>query len=137
MAPGILPQLRDTANPLVGKRPLPIGASGFQAGSRLSKARADLGGLLYADGIHDSLFRSAGRTLTSAAPDPSVDPLRRLDRAGQPTGSPFSNPALGEGKPPRVSSRPLQCGGGVPGAGPPEDLNRPREHRPKAKHRFM
>ncbi|MFE6894775.1 acyl-CoA dehydrogenase [Streptomyces sp. NPDC057694] len=41
-----------------------IGASGFRADSPTGKARADLGGLLYADGIHDALLRSVGRTLT-------------------------------------------------------------------------
>ncbi|MGW4784984.1 acyl-CoA dehydrogenase [Streptomyces sp. NPDC004230] len=40
-----------------------IGASGFRADSPVGKARADLGGLLYADGIHDALLRSVGRTL--------------------------------------------------------------------------
>ena len=64
----------DTANHLASELPLLIGASGFQAGSRLAKARADLGGLLYADGIHDSLFRSAGRSLTSTAPQPDRRP---------------------------------------------------------------
>lgn len=42
-----------------------IGASGFRADSPVGKARADLGGLLYADGIHDALLRSVGRTLIS------------------------------------------------------------------------
>ncbi|MGP3978993.1 acyl-CoA dehydrogenase family protein [Streptomyces sp. 8N114] len=40
-----------------------VGASGFRADSPIAKARQDLGGLLYADGLHDSLLRSAGRTL--------------------------------------------------------------------------
>jgi alkylation response protein AidB-like acyl-CoA dehydrogenase len=42
-----------------------VGASGFRADSPVGKARADLGGLLYADGIHDALLRSVGRTLIS------------------------------------------------------------------------
>ncbi|MEU3787828.1 hypothetical protein [Streptomyces sp900129855] len=48
--------------------PLLVGAGGFRADSALAKARADVGGLLYADGIHDSLLRSAVRTLTTPAP---------------------------------------------------------------------
>jgi alkylation response protein AidB-like acyl-CoA dehydrogenase len=40
-----------------------IGAAGFQRRHPISKARADLTGLLYADGIHDSLYRSAGLSL--------------------------------------------------------------------------
>ncbi|MDF3149402.1 MULTISPECIES: acyl-CoA dehydrogenase [unclassified Streptomyces] len=42
-----------------------VGASGFRADSPISRARTDLGGLLYADGIHDALLRSVGRTLLS------------------------------------------------------------------------
>lgn len=57
----------DTAHRVASELPLLVGASGFQADSRLAKARGDLGGLLYADGIHDSLLRSAGRILTSPA----------------------------------------------------------------------
>ena len=40
-----------------------IGAAGFTAESPLAKARADLAALQYADGIHDSLYRSGGKTL--------------------------------------------------------------------------
>jgi alkylation response protein AidB-like acyl-CoA dehydrogenase len=40
-----------------------IGASGFRAESPVAKARQDLDGLRYADGIHDSLPRSVGKTL--------------------------------------------------------------------------
>ncbi|WP_316779989.1 acyl-CoA dehydrogenase family protein [Streptomyces sasae] len=43
-----------------------IGAGGFRADSPVGKAKADLGGLLYADGIHDALLRSVGRTLMNA-----------------------------------------------------------------------
>ncbi|MFC8526268.1 acyl-CoA dehydrogenase family protein [Nocardia sp. NPDC057227] len=38
-----------------------VGAAGFRADSPLIKIRRDLGGLIYADGIHDSLYRAAGR----------------------------------------------------------------------------
>ncbi|WP_035803943.1 hypothetical protein [Kitasatospora mediocidica] len=61
----------DTANRAVAELSLLAGASGFQAHSTLAKARADLGGLLYADGIHDSPLRSAGRTLTTLARIPA------------------------------------------------------------------
>jgi alkylation response protein AidB-like acyl-CoA dehydrogenase len=44
-----------------------VGASGFVADCRLAKARNDLNALLYADGIHDSLYRSAGRDLATPA----------------------------------------------------------------------
>lgn len=54
----------DAAHRAVHELPLLVGAGGFRAASALAKARADIGGLLYADGIHDSLLRSAGRALT-------------------------------------------------------------------------
>jgi hypothetical protein len=38
-------------------------AADFTAGSPLAKIRRDLKGVLYADGIHDSLYRAAGRIL--------------------------------------------------------------------------
>jgi hypothetical protein len=44
-----------------------VGAAGFQRGHPVAKARADLTGLLYADGIHDSLYRSGGITLLADA----------------------------------------------------------------------
>jgi alkylation response protein AidB-like acyl-CoA dehydrogenase len=40
-----------------------VGAAGFQRSHPIAKARADLTGLLYADGIHDSLYRSGGVSL--------------------------------------------------------------------------
>ena len=43
-----------------------IGAAGYQRGHSVAKARADLTGLLYADGIHDSLYRSGGLSLLAA-----------------------------------------------------------------------
>lgn len=43
-----------------------IGAAGFQRAHPIAKARADLTGLLYADGIHDSLYRSGGVSLLAA-----------------------------------------------------------------------
>ncbi|MFG2960821.1 acyl-CoA dehydrogenase family protein [Streptomyces sp. NPDC048291] len=58
----------DTAHRALQELPLLVGAGSFRADSALAKARADVGGLLYADGIHDSLLRSAGRTHTTPAP---------------------------------------------------------------------
>jgi alkylation response protein AidB-like acyl-CoA dehydrogenase len=55
----------DTAYRASCELPLLVGALGFQAGSRLVKVRNDLAGLLYADGIHDGLYRSVGNTLTA------------------------------------------------------------------------
>ncbi|MQY25165.1 acyl-CoA dehydrogenase family protein [Nocardia aurantia] len=59
-----------------------VGASGFRADGRLVKIRRDLGGLLYADGIHDSLYRAAGKQhtgTTGSRPHPvsEVSPVSR------------------------------------------------------------
>ncbi|WP_312034249.1 acyl-CoA dehydrogenase family protein [Actinoplanes sp. TBRC 11911] len=43
-----------------------IGAAGYQRRHPVAKACADLTGLLYADGIHDSLYRSGGMSLLAA-----------------------------------------------------------------------
>jgi alkylation response protein AidB-like acyl-CoA dehydrogenase len=40
-----------------------LGACGFTQASPIAQARADLTGLLYADGVHDSLYRSGGISL--------------------------------------------------------------------------
>jgi alkylation response protein AidB-like acyl-CoA dehydrogenase len=53
----------DTAVRAVTDLALLIGAAGFQRSHPVAKARADLTGLLYADGIHDSLYRSGGVSL--------------------------------------------------------------------------
>ncbi len=39
------------------------GALGYQAGHRIDKTRRDLDGLRYADGIHEELYRAAGRAI--------------------------------------------------------------------------
>lgn len=57
----------DTAVQAVAALAPLIGASGFQRHHPVAKARADLTGLLYADGIHDSLYRSGGVTLLASA----------------------------------------------------------------------
>jgi hypothetical protein len=59
-----------------------VGAAGFQQASRLAKTRADLTGLLYADGIHDSLYRSAGRTLLASMSGGRSSTIALLSTAG-------------------------------------------------------
>ena len=49
----------DTANSATAELALLLGASGFRADRR--QDLRDLSGLLYADGIHDSPYRTAGR----------------------------------------------------------------------------
>lgn len=49
-----------------------VGAAGFAAASPLIKARGDLAGLRYADGIHDSLYRSGGKTILQEASEPVI-----------------------------------------------------------------
>lgn len=51
----------DTANSATAELALLLGASGFRADCQTAKTRRDLSGLLYADGIHDSLYRTAGK----------------------------------------------------------------------------
>lgn len=63
----------DTAYQAASELALLAGAAGFTASSATAKACRDINALLYADGIHDSLYRSAGRALTRPpAPHPSV-----------------------------------------------------------------
>jgi hypothetical protein len=66
----------DAAYQAASELALLAGAAGFTAASRTAKTRSDLNALLYADGIHDSLYRAAGRTLTglpkAAAPEPAL-----------------------------------------------------------------
>ena len=51
----------DNVNYVVGEAAPLVGAAGFQHSHPIAEARADLTGLPYADGIHDSLYRSGGR----------------------------------------------------------------------------
>lgn len=77
----------DAAHRVVADLTPLVGAGGFQAASPVAKARHDLTGLLYADGIHDSLYRSGGlsllrgpaatATLTAARQHPSRVELDR------------------------------------------------------------
>lgn len=55
----------DTANQTTAELALLLGATGFRADSPIAKTRRDLAGLLYADGIHDSLYRAAGKHHTA------------------------------------------------------------------------
>ena len=65
----------DTAMRAVADLAPLIGAAGFQRSHPVAKARADLTGLLYADGIHDSLYRSGGVSLLTEPAAPVV-PIR-------------------------------------------------------------
>lgn len=56
----------DVAHAAASELALLTGAAGFTAGSMPVKVLGDLGALRYADGIHDSLYRAAGRAMTSA-----------------------------------------------------------------------
>jgi alkylation response protein AidB-like acyl-CoA dehydrogenase len=51
----------DTANQTAAELALLLGAAGFRDDCQIAKTRRDLNGLLYADGIHDSLYRAAGK----------------------------------------------------------------------------
>jgi alkylation response protein AidB-like acyl-CoA dehydrogenase len=68
----------DAAYRAVSELALLAGASGFVAGSATAKAVRDLNALLYADGIHDSLYRAAGRALTTPAAVVRVPPQRAV-----------------------------------------------------------
>jgi alkylation response protein AidB-like acyl-CoA dehydrogenase len=73
----------DAAYRAVSELALLTGASGFVAGCATAKAVRDLNALLYADGIHDSLYRAAGRTLTTSATDTvRIPPPRAVALAG-------------------------------------------------------
>ena len=54
----------------------------YLADSALAKGRRDLNGLLYADGIHDSLHRAVGRALMTRPPAEALRPMRALHREG-------------------------------------------------------
>jgi hypothetical protein len=102
----------DVAYAAASELALLAGASGFAADSQLAKARRDLNGLLYADGIHDSLYRTVGRTLTAGVlrADARVS-LPRLAQDRQPASCPTTTPrqvirSPGSRLPARSPSRP-------------------------------
>lgn len=57
----------DAAYQAASELALLAGTAGFTAESRTAVTRSDLNALLYADGIHDSLYRTAGRDITNPA----------------------------------------------------------------------
>ncbi|HET9898974.1 MAG TPA: acyl-CoA dehydrogenase family protein [Streptosporangiaceae bacterium] len=68
----------DAAHAAASELALLTGATGFTASSPLVKVLGDLSALRYADGIHDSLYRAAGRALTATSPAmPATIPLPR------------------------------------------------------------
>ncbi|HWR47094.1 MAG TPA: acyl-CoA dehydrogenase family protein [Pseudonocardiaceae bacterium] len=67
----------DTANQTTAELALLLGATGFRADSPIAKTRRDLTGLLYADGIHDSLYRTAGKHHTAPADRSIPEPRGR------------------------------------------------------------
>jgi len=83
----------DVAHAAASELTLLAGAPGFAADSQLAKGRRDLNGLLYADGIHDSLYRTVGRTLTAGVlrPDARI-PLPRVTADRQSASCPTTTP---------------------------------------------
>lgn len=67
----------DTAHLAAAELGLLLGAAGYRADSPIAKIRRDLGGLLYADGIHDSLYRAAGKQHTTVADATIPEPRSR------------------------------------------------------------
>jgi alkylation response protein AidB-like acyl-CoA dehydrogenase len=69
----------DAAYQAASELALLAGAAGFISDSRTAKTRGDLNALLYADGIHDSLYRAVGRDITdptrATVPEPAVPPV--------------------------------------------------------------
>lgn len=74
----------DTAYQAASEVALLAGAAEFAADSFIAKTRRDLNALLYADGIHDTLYRSAGRCLVRTPPSrleaPHLVSVSRLPR---------------------------------------------------------
>jgi alkylation response protein AidB-like acyl-CoA dehydrogenase len=70
----------DTAHQATTELAQLLGADGYRADSPVAKARRDLGALLIADGIHDTLYRSAGQRHINRSPtvtEPRPQPLAR------------------------------------------------------------
>ena len=102
----------NTAYAATSELTLLAGAAGCTASSPLAKARRDLRALLYADGIHDGLYRAAGRALLTRGGalcagaisqldchPPAMPPSRWLELPGRPrsSGRPAASPALAPG----------------------------------------
>lgn len=75
----------DTANSVTAELALLLGASGFRADCQTAKTRRDLSGLLYADGIHDSLYRTVGKRHTT-----TKDPTSSITAVPAPRDRPNS-----------------------------------------------
>jgi len=76
----------DTAHRVVADLAVLLGAAGFQSSCQTVKTGRDLGGLLYADGIHDALYRTAGKYHT--VPVPAVpEPRAACGEVGMPTAA--------------------------------------------------
>ncbi|WP_439659524.1 acyl-CoA dehydrogenase family protein [Lentzea sp. HUAS TT2] len=73
----------DVANTTVAELALLLGASGFRADCQTAKTRRDLSGLLYADGIHDSLYRAAGKHHVAGMKATVPPPRSRLESAAR------------------------------------------------------
>jgi alkylation response protein AidB-like acyl-CoA dehydrogenase len=69
----------DAANSAAAELELLLGAAGFRADCQTAKIRRDLNGLLYADGIHDSLYRTAGKHHTTDQDTAVPAPRGRLE----------------------------------------------------------
>ena len=65
-----------------------VGAMAFQHSNPLAKARRDLHGFLYADGIHDTLFQSVGRALIGTGGRRTVAAAVESDDHPSPGGVP-------------------------------------------------
>jgi alkylation response protein AidB-like acyl-CoA dehydrogenase len=74
----------DTALAIIDELAPFTGAAGFTAASPLVKTRADLAALRYADGIHDSLYRSAGKTLLAGTQPSAQAAVLPLPRPAEP-----------------------------------------------------
>ena len=68
----------DTAHQAATELALLLGAAGYRADTPIAKTRRDLDALLIADGIHDTLYRSAGKHHTTRPPtvtEPRQEPV--------------------------------------------------------------
>ncbi len=121
----------DVAHAAAAELMLLVGAGGFAAGSPLAKALGDLGALRYADGIHDRLYRAAGRALTAVDPAvPVAIPLPRTSLS-PPGCRPPATPPSGSSAPAgtrRSGGRPVASPGRPPGPGGRTQTR--RAHRP-------
>jgi alkylation response protein AidB-like acyl-CoA dehydrogenase len=62
----------DNAYRIVSELAIFAGAKSYQTHDKLNKVQRDLQGFLYADGIHDALYRAAGRSLLERKPSSAL-----------------------------------------------------------------